>query len=474
MSRSNSLLAQEITSDVVVAKKIATFVRSSEFRVHTYLKTWGDWQLDRVIRPGSAVVGCIAFHSHAVSSRVQSMATSRSEQGGGLSSSPFTALVPSLSQETLGVVHDVLGFTHTTPVQEATIPLLMGYKDVSVDACTGSGKTLAFVIPIVEKIRALNLPKKKSHHVVALVLSPTRELASQIYSVLAAFNSGSFTSALLVGGSSSDTDVQAIRECGCQVIIGTPGRVDDIFTRLANTPHALDLKSSFEMLVLDEADRLLDMGFQRQVDAIMKRVPRQRRTGLFSATQTDAVKSLARAGLRNPVRVQVRVDEVGGTEGQSESNILPTSLEVRYKIVEQRDKLGALVCFLLERERKATLAVPKAEAAEIAGDEIGQDELDGKDGLDGHGSPSANNKGIVYFLTCACVDYFGVALEALKEAFGILVPVFVLHGRMKQKAREGALGAFAKAEEGILLATDVAARGLDIPDVGWVLQVRGW
>jgi ATP-dependent RNA helicase DDX55/SPB4 len=405
------------------------------------------------------------------------MASSRSDQGGVLSSSPFTALVPPLSQTTLDVIHDVLQFTHTTPVQEATIPLLMGYKDVSVDACTGSGKTLAFVIPIVEKIRRLNLSKKKSHHVVALILSPTRELASQIYSVLEAFNAGSFTSALLVGGSSSDTDVQAIRDRGCQIIIGTPGRVDDIFTRLADVPRALDLKSSFEMLVLDEADRLLDMGFQRQVDAIMKRVPRQRRTGLFSATQTDAVKSLARAGLRNPVRVQVRVDEVREGEVQGGTNILPTTLEVRYKVVEQRNKLGALMRFLIEREgereREAALVVAEAEAAETEIAAGGQNKLDRHDEKDEHGRPSANNKGIVYFLTCACVDYFGVALEVLKEAFGIRVPVYVLHGRMKQKAREGALGAFAKAEEGILLATDVAARGLDIPDVEWVLQVRG-
>ena len=374
----------------------------------------------------------------------------------GISSSPFASLKPPLSQPTLDVINDVLGFSRATPVQEATIPLLMGYKDVSVDACTGSGKTLAFVIPIVEKIRALNLSKKKSHHVVALVLSPTRELASQIYSVLEAFNSGSFTSALLVGGSSTDTDVLAIKERGCQVIIGTPGRVEDIFTRLASTPHALDLKSSFEILILDEADRLLDMGFQRQLDGIMKRVPRQRRTGLFSATQTDAVKSLARAGLRNPVRVQVRVDEVRGNEAHAGKNILPTTLEVRYKIVEQRNKVGALVHFLMEKEKSAATHINRGiDAVEVQAS----------------GGPLANNKGIVYFLTCACVDYFGVAMEALKDAFGIQVPIYVLHGRLKQKAREAALGAFARAEEGILLATDVAARGLDIPDVEWVLQV---
>ena len=391
-----------------------------------------------------------------------------------------------MSLWTLEVLRDVLRFTHPTPVQEATIPLLMSYKDVSVDACTGSGKTLAFVIPIVEKLLGLLgvrgggsstssstfgavdghakvAAKKctvKKHHVVALVLSPTRELAGQIYGVLETFARGAagagaaaaaaahqgddqngarlFTSALLVGGKDSERDVELIKTRGCHVIVGTPGRVDDIFTRLGGSAQVLDLKSSFEVLILDEADRLLDMGFQRQVDRIMKRVPRQRRTGLFSATQTDAVKSLARAGLRNPVRVQVSVEEKKNGEERN-GTILPTTLQVRYKIVEQREKVGALVRFLLERQEEKSIN-------------------------------NNNNKGIVYFLTCACVDYFAVALEALKAAFGITVPLYVLHGKMKQRARETALAAFAESTEGVLLATDVAARGLDIPDVEWVLQ----
>lgn len=392
-------------------------------------------------------------------------------------STTFDALDPALSPSTLDVLHGTLGFSHPTPVQEATIPLLMSYKDVSVDACTGSGKTLAFVIPIVEKLRALGvggagdktgggLKKKclvKKHHVVALVLSPTRELAGQIHGVLETFarvagggvdnnNERCFTSVLLVGGKDSERDVEMMKNNGCQVIVGTPGRVDDIFTRLAGCPHALDLKSSFEMLILDEADRLLDMGFQRQLDSIMKKVPRQRRTGLFSATQTDAVKSLARAGLRNPVRVQVSVEErdreaIRMGEGAGTKNILPRTLQVRYKIVEQREKVGALVRFLLDKQNKR--------------DKQQEDTSD---------TNETKNKGIIYFLTCACVDYFAVALEALKAAFGITVPVYVLHGKMKQRAREGALAAFAKAAEGVLLATDVAARGLDIPDVEWVLQ----
>ena len=223
-----------------------------------------------------------------------------------------------------------------------------------------------------------------------------------------------------------------LKDHGCTFIIGTPGRIDDIFGRCG----FLDLKS-VEVLVLDEADRLLDMGFQRQLDSIMKKIPRQRRTGLFSATQTDAVQALARAGLRNPVRVAVAVEY----KSQS-SQITPSSLQVFYRIVDQQSKVCELFHFLMKHSEE---------------------------------------KVIVYFLTCACVDYFSLALGAMSKAaarsgaaasaaFSAKKNMHVLHGRMKQAAREAALHAFSTAGKGILLATDVAARGLDIPDVHWVLQ----
>ena len=227
-------------------------------------------------------------------------------------------------------------------------------------------------------------------------------------------------------------DVAMLKDQGCTFIIGTPGRIDDIFGRCG----FLDLKS-VEVLVLDEADRLLDMGFQRQLDSIMKKIPRQRRTGLFSATQTDAVQALARAGLRNPVRVAVAVEYKSRS-----SQITPSSLQVFYRIVEQNSKVCELFHFLMKHSEE---------------------------------------KVIVYFLTCACVDYFSLALGAMSKAairsgaapssvFSAKKNMHVLHGRMKQAAREAALHAFSKAGKGILLATDVAARGLDIPDVHWVLQ----
>ncbi|KIZ00196.1 hypothetical protein MNEG_7763 [Monoraphidium neglectum] len=245
------------------------------------------------------------------------------------------------------------------PRWEATIPLLCGNKDVAVDACTGSGKTLAFVVPVIEKLRRLDEPLKR-HQVGAIIVSPTRELARQIHSVMAPFVESlpGASCLLLVGGTDPAADVALFRERGGQILVGTPGRLDDILKRCAD----LDPKR-LEVLVLDEADRLLDMGFKAQLDAIMGRLPRQRRTGLFSATQTEAVEALTRAGLRNPVRVAVAVAAAPapaaaaaaargkkGKEGEAAAaeaagagdQVTPASLQLQYLICEVDEKMGQL------------------------------------------------------------------------------------------------------------------------------------
>ncbi|KAK9867069.1 hypothetical protein WJX84_000018 [Apatococcus fuscideae] len=297
--------------------------------------------------------------------------------------------ISGISETSLEVLK-AMGFERATPVQAATIPLLAGNKDVAVDACTGSGKTLAFVIPVVEKLKKLE-QRLKAHQVGAIIVSPTRELAKQIYGVAEPFlkRVANATGMLLVGGSDPLVDVAALKRDGANVLVGTPGRISDVMRRCP--PGVLDVRR-LEVLILDEADRLLDMGFQAQLDAIMAPLPKQRRTGLFSATQTEAVKALARAA---------------------------------------DQKLGQLIAFLQAHCRQ--------------------------------------EKAIVYFLTCACVDLHAAVLGRLQGLQGIHVNA--LHGRMKQAAREFTLASFAALPSGCLLATDVAARGLDIPDVHWVVQV---
>mmetsp|Transcript_28156 Transcript_28156/g.76011 ORF Transcript_28156/g.76011 Transcript_28156/m.76011 type:complete len:725 (+) Transcript_28156:79-2253(+) len=350
-----------------------------------------------------------------------------------------------LSPATLQVVES-LGFKETTPVQAAVIPLFCGNKDVAVDAATGSGKTLAFVLPIVERLRRLEEPMRK-HQVGAIIVSPTRELSRQIFNVALPFldTVPGLTRQLLVGGTDPAEDILRFREQGGHVLVGTPGRIDDVLKRCP----LMDTRR-LEVLVLDEADRLLDMGFRTQLDAIMARLPKQRRTGLFSATQTEAVQALARAGLRNSVRINVAVSVAPNQQGAPQkgnkhipsetgaaaheaTQKTPTQLQITYTITELNERLPQLVQFLRVH----------AKAEKI----------------------------IVYCLTCACVDFYALALTRLGPKLLPKVQVKALHGRMKQSVRESTLEAFIKLPAGVLLATDLAARGLDIPEVQWVVQV---
>ncbi|XP_067430395.1 ATP-dependent RNA helicase DDX55 [Thunnus thynnus] len=316
-----------------------------------------------------------------------------------------------------------LKFTHMTPVQSACIPLFMSNKDVAAEAVTGSGKTLAFVIPIIELLLKRE-EKLKKMQVGALVITPTRELALQISEVMEQFiqKFPQFTQILLIGGTNPIEDVEKFKDQGANIVIATPGRLEDMFRRKSD---GLDLASSvksLDVLVLDEADRLLDMGFEMSLNTILGFLPKQRRTGLFSATQTQELEKLVRAGLRNPVRITVKEKGVAATATQK----TPSRLSNYYIICRPEDKFNNLVTFLRQHKHE---------------------------------------KNLVFFSTCACVEYYGRALETLVKK----VSVHCIHGKMKNK-RNKIFADFRALKSGILVCTDVMARGIDIPDVNWVLQ----
>ncbi|PNF27903.1 ATP-dependent RNA helicase DDX55 [Cryptotermes secundus] len=209
-----------------------------------------------------------------------------------------------LSASTKKTIHE-MGFERMTPVQAACIPLLLKNKDVAAEAVTGSGKTLAFIIPMLELLQNRSETLKR-HEVGGIIISPTRELATQTSRVLAYFlhHVEHITQMLLIGGNSVSADVDCFKAKGANILIATPGRLEDLLMRKCdiNLPAAV---KSLELLVLDEADRLLDLGFEKTLTTILQYLPRQRRTGLFSATQTKDVVQLVRAGLRNPVFVTI-------------------------------------------------------------------------------------------------------------------------------------------------------------------------
>ncbi|KAG9487640.1 ATP-dependent RNA helicase DDX55 [Eleutherodactylus coqui] len=316
-----------------------------------------------------------------------------------------------------------LRFSHMTPVQAATIPLFMSNKDIAAEAITGSGKTLAFVIPLLE-ILLRREEKLKKHQVGAIIITPTRELAIQIDEVISCFTKHfpHFCQILLIGGSNPVEDVKKFKEHGGNIIVATPGRLEDMFRRQADGLDLVSAVKTLDVLILDEADRLLDLGFEASINTILGFLPKQRRTGLFSATQTQELENLVRAGLRNPVRITVKEKGVAATSTQK----TPTRLQNYYMICKADEKFNYLVSFLRQRKQE---------------------------------------KHLVFFSTCACVEYYGKALEALVKN----VKVLSLHGKMKHK-RNRIFTEFRKLESGILVCTDVMARGIDIPEVNWVLQ----
>ncbi|XP_026995347.1 ATP-dependent RNA helicase DDX55 isoform X1 [Tachysurus fulvidraco] len=316
-----------------------------------------------------------------------------------------------------------LEFTYMTPVQSACIPLFMSNKDVAAEAVTGSGKTLAFVIPLLE-ILIKREEKLKKMQVGALIVTPTRELAIQISEVMGQFlkEFPQFRQILLIGGSNPIEDVEKFKANGANIVIGTPGRLEDMFRRKADGLDLASCVKALDVLVLDEADRLLDMGFEASLNNILGYLPKQRRTGLFSATQTQELEKLVRAGLRNPVRITVKEKGVAATSMQK----TPARLSNYYTICRTEAKFNSLVAFLRQHKHE---------------------------------------KQLLFFSTCACVEYFGRALEVFLKN----VPILCIHGKMKDK-RNKIFSEFRELKSGILVCTDVMARGIDIPDVNWVLQ----
>ncbi|KAK7518157.1 ATP-dependent rRNA helicase-like protein spb4 [Phyllosticta citriasiana] len=363
----------------------------------------------------------------------------------------WSSLTPPLSEWILDAVA-TMGFDRMTPVQASTIPLFMGYKDVVVEAVTGSGKTLAFLIPVIERLLRLDEPIKK-HHVGAIIVSPTRELATQIHTVLLSllqFHAPSaaalrppeqesegdepkptFSSStlkivpqLLLGGSTTPAqDLSTFLKTSPNVLIATPGRL----LELLSSPHVHCPQSSFEVLVLDEADRLLDLGFKDDLQKILQRLPKQRRTGLFSASVSEAVSELVRVGLRNPVRIAVRVKSSSGALDKK----TPAFLQMTYLLTPPSHKIPAIGKLL-------------------------------------SGITPTPQRAIIFLSTCASVDYFQHVLPALLTTHTI-VP---LHGKHPPNVREKNFRRFTESvSPTLLLTTDVAARGLDIPSVDLVIQI---
>ena len=302
-------------------------------------------------------------------------------------------------------------FKTLTDIQQKAIPLALQGRDILGAAKTGSGKTLAFLIPILE-----NLYRKKWTELDGLgvlILSPTRELAIQIFEVLRKIGRyHTFSAGLVIGGKSLQEERERLGRMN--ILVCTPGRMLQHMDQTA----AFEI-DNLQMLVLDEADRIMDMGFQSTVDAIVKHLPKERQTMLFSATQTKKVSDLARLSLKHPEYVSVH---------EAANNPTPSTLQQNYIVTPLSEKLDTLWSFL-RTNLKAKILV---------------------------------------FLSS------GKQVRFVYESFRHLqpgIPLLHLHGRQKQTARLDITTRFSATKNSCLFATDVVARGLDFPAVDWVIQL---
>eukprot|EP00928_Gymnodinium_smaydae_P072408 TRINITY_DN55778_c0_g1_i1.p1 TRINITY_DN55778_c0_g1~~TRINITY_DN55778_c0_g1_i1.p1 ORF type:complete len:678 (+),score=202.84 TRINITY_DN55778_c0_g1_i1:68-2101(+) len=300
-------------------------------------------------------------------------------------------------------------FETMTEIQAKSIPHLLNGKDVLAAAKTGSGKTLSFLVPAIDLL--YNVKFLPRNGVGALVISPTRELAMQIYDVLrniAKYMSQTYT--VVVGGMNRRPEAEKLAK-GMNILVATPGRLLD---HMQNTKAFV--YHNLVNLTIDEADRILEVGFEEEMNAIVKLLPKKRQTALFSATQTRKVADLARLSLTKPVFVEVK----------SQDNVATVSgLTQGYVVCPAAQRFMLLFTFLKRNRDK---------------------------------------KVMVFLSSCNSVKFHDELLNYVD------VPVQCIHGQKKQASRSSTYYSFCGADKGILLCTDVAARGLDIPKVDWIVQ----
>jgi ATP-dependent RNA helicase DDX18/HAS1 len=302
-------------------------------------------------------------------------------------------------------------YTHMTKIQSVGIPLQICGFDLLGSARTGSGKTIAFSIPIIEFVYTVKWLNQNGS--AAIVLSPTRELTLQSYYVirdLLTFHSYSY--GILMGGANKGTEEKKIIQ-GIAIIIATPGRLLDHLTS-----NKQFLFSNLQLLVIDEADRCLEIGFEEEMYEILKILPKNRQTILLSATQTKNVENLSRISFKKkPIYI--------GVDDMLETNSIP-EIDQSFLVCKPEDRFILLISLLKK---------------------------------------NIGCKIIVFFSSCNEVKFF----SDLSRLVGI--NVLDLHGKQKQFKRTSTFFEFCKGKNSILFCTDVASRGLDIPSVDWIFQV---
>lgn len=308
----------------------------------------------------------------------------------------FSAL--GLSKELVQAVTDK-GYTTPTPIQEQAIPAVLSGKDLMAAAQTGTGKTAAFTLPLIQRFAA-NYRPPRPNHIKALVLTPTRELAAQVAANIDEYKANTpIKSTVVFGGVSINPQMKHLRG-GCDILVATPGRLLDLFQQ-----NAVKF-SDVSVLVLDEADRMLDMGFIHDIKRIIKLLPVKRQNLLFSATFSDDIRALASKLVNNPLEISV-----------SPNNTAAPSVEHSIVFLEKANKSKLLTHLIETNGWQQALVFTRTK----------------------HG-----------------------ANRLTKQLCSQNISAAAIHGNKSQGARTKALAEFKSSQLRILVATDIAARGIDI------------
>ncbi|MDA3908772.1 MAG: DEAD/DEAH box helicase [Sulfurimonas sp.] len=300
------------------------------------------------------------------------------------------------------------GYSEPTPIQKQAIPVILDRKDILAGAQTGTGKTAGFTLPMLELLSRSKHTKQKAHHVRALILTPTRELAAQVAQSVEVYGKHlPFKSCVIFGGVKINPQISQLRR-GMDIVIATPGRLLDHMNQ-----KTIDL-SKVEFLILDEADRMLDMGFINDIRKVLEVLPKQKQTLLFSATYSEEIKKLSDRLLNSPTLIEV-----------ARRNTASETVQQAIYPVDKVRKRELLTHLIKEGDWKQVLVFSRTK----------------------HG---ANR------------------LAGQLESDGI--SAVAIHGNKSQNARTKALADFKKGEVKVLVATDIAARGIDIDQLPHVVN----
>ncbi|EDO36246.1 predicted protein [Nematostella vectensis] len=347
-----------------------------------------------------------------------------------------------LSSHMVSNLENNVGVSKLTSVQKAAIPTLLAGEDVCIKSKTGSGKTLCYAIPVVQTLQDIVPKIERADGPYAVVLVPTRELALQSFNLLLKLVKPFqwVVPGLVVGGEKRKSEKARLRK-GINILVATPGRLLDHIEKT----QCLTFRN-VQWIVLDEADRLLDMGFEKDVSAILKAIKDQqikamhRQAVLLSATLTQGVKQLVSIALSNPQFVsESGLNQQVEKDGSLDESVLaqiPSQLKQYFVIVPSKMRLVSLASFILSKVQE-----------------------------------SPQNKMIVFLSSRDSVDFhYGLFDKCLGLGAGKKPELYKLHGSMSQTERTDVFTKYSSSQEGILLSTDVAARGLDLPRVSWIIQ----